>query len=696
MSNLVLKTNSSTIEYDQLVKQFAGLGYDRVPIVIERNEFSVKGSIIDVFPANQSHPLRIEYDFDKIVSIRSFDINTQRSLTQLEITEIAKAGSIPHFMSRASQTEGVGIFLISDIKNDDFVVHVNHGIGIFKGLRRLKMNEIEGEYLLVQYAGNDQIYVPLNQINMVHKYTGSENFQITSLSAKTWEKEKNKAKKATENIAEELLELYRYREQNKGFAFKADGVWEVDMSHSFPYKETPDQLKAIRDVAGDMEESRPMDRLVCGDVGYGKTEVALRAAFKASLDSKQVAILVPTTLLAQQHYHTFKNRFETFGHKIELLSRFRTPAQIRASLNRLANGEADVAIGTHRLLQKDVKFKDLGLLIIDEEQRFGVKHKEKLKQMRKSVDVITMSATPIPRTLYLSLAGARDISVINTPPRDRFPIKTTLAEYSTDLIREAIRLELARGGQIFFLHNEVRSIAGEAAKLQKIVPEARIAIGHGQMHKHELEQTMIEFLERKYDILVCTTIVESGLDIPNANTMIINNAERFGLSQLHQLRGRVGRSNHQAYTYLLYRAEALLTTEARERLQALKEYTALGAGYKIALRDLEIRGAGSILGKEQSGHIVAIGFTLFCKMLEASVIESRGETVPEDHPFDLATNEYIPDYFIPDERQRIAVYQRILSATKDTFSDICEEIADRFGRFPAPLQRLLDSVERQI
>ncbi|MFC1478131.1 DEAD/DEAH box helicase [Candidatus Margulisiibacteriota bacterium] len=479
METLILNINSSDIEYARLVEQLAGLGYDRVPIVVERNEFSVKGSIIDVYPANQSHPLRIEYDFDKIISIRSFDINTQRSLTQLETTEIAKAGSIPHFMSRVSQTEGVGIFLISDMKPNDFIVHVNHGIGIFKGLRRLKINEIEGEYLLLQYAGNDQIYVPLNQVNMVHKYTGSEHFQITSLSTKTWEKEKKKAKKASENIAEELLELYRYREQNKGFAFTADGAWEVDLSHSFPFKETPDQMKAIRDVTSDMEESRPMDRLVCGDVGYGKTEVALRAAFKASLDGKQVAILVPTTLLAQQHYHTFKNRFEPFGHKIELLSRFHTQSEIRASLNRLANGEADVAIGTHRLIQKDVKFKDLGLLIIDEEQRFGVKHKEKLKQMRKQVDVITMSATPIPRTLYLSLAGARDISVINTPPRDRFPIKTTLSEYGINLIRQAIRLELERGGQIFFVHNEVRSIAGEAAKLQKIVPEARIAIGHG-------------------------------------------------------------------------------------------------------------------------------------------------------------------------------------------------------------------------
>ncbi|MFC1595983.1 transcription-repair coupling factor [Candidatus Margulisiibacteriota bacterium] len=695
MNNIVLKKDSAAVSHEQLIERLHQTAYARVPIVVERSEYSVKGSIIDVFPSNQSHPLRIEYDYDQIVSIRSFDVNSQRSLSELEETEICHADSIPNFMARVSQSEGAGIFLISDIKVDDFIVHANHGIGIFKGLHRLKIAQIEGEYLLLQYAGNDQVYVPLNQINLVHKYTGTENFQLTSLAGKTWEREKKKAKKAAENIAEELLELYRHREHHKGHAFSTDGLWEVDMTRSFPHKETPDQLKAIKAISKDMEDHKPMDRLICGDVGYGKTEVALRAAFKATLDGKQVAILVPTTLLAQQHFHTFSNRFVPFGHKIELLCRFRTPAQVRASLKRLASGESEVAIGTHRLFQKDVKFKDLGLLIIDEEQRFGVKHKEMLKQMRKTVDVITMSATPIPRTLYLSLAGARDISVINTPPRDRYPIKTVLSEYNPGLVKQAVQTELKRKGQIFFVHNEVKTIDGEAAKLQKIVPEARIAIAHGQMPEHRLEQTMLEFLNREYDILVCTTIIESGLDIPSANTMIINHSNRFGLSQLHQLRGRVGRSNHQAFTYLLYRSQSLLTTEARERLQALKEYTALGSGYQIALRDLEIRGAGNILGREQSGHIAAIGFTLFCKLLEDSVRKARGEKIEATKTYELETDEYIPDYYIPDERQRIAVYQRLLDSTPHTFPEICEELLDRFGKFPQPLQRLLDSVERQ-
>ncbi|MFA5927683.1 MAG: transcription-repair coupling factor [Candidatus Margulisiibacteriota bacterium] len=693
--SIELRINSEA-DYDELIKKLAGFEYVRVPIVVERGEFSVKGSILDIFPANQTHPLRIEFDFDKIISLRSFDINSQRSLSTLNETEITQAGSIPNFMARVSDTEGVGAFLISDIKPGDIVVHVHHGIGIFRGLQRLKIQKIEGEYLQLEYAGGDQIFVPLNQINQIHRFTGPGEARITSLAAKSWENEKRKAKKTTENIAGELMELYRFREQNRGFAFSQDGVWEIDVAQAFPYKETPDQLKAIKAVTADMEDHKSMDRLICGDVGYGKTEVALRAAFKATLDHKQVAILVPTTLLAQQHYHTFANRFAPFGHKIELLSRFRTPAEIRASLKRLASGEADVAIGTHRLLQKDVQFIDLGLLVIDEEQRFGVKHKEKLKQMRKTVDVLTMSATPIPRTLYMSLSGARDISVINTPPKDRFPIKTVLAEYNEGLIREAVERELARGGQVFFVHNVVQSIAGEANKLQHILPGVRIAIGHGQMPEHQLEKTMVDFLDNKYDVLVCTTIIESGLDIPNTNTIIINNADRFGLAQLHQLRGRVGRSNRQAYNYLLYKSDELLTTDARERLQALKEYTALGAGYQIALRDLEIRGAGNIVGAEQSGHIAAIGFTLFCKLLEESVQEAKGEELPREKLFELENDEYIPDYYIPDSRQRIAVYQRLLNTDKESFMELCEELLDRFGKIPRPMQRMLDSIERQV
>ena len=696
MNTITLLTKSKTINHDQLVEKLHQLGYARVPIVVERTEYSVKGSVIDVYPSNQSHPLRIEFDFDELISIRSFDINSQRSISQITETEIATADSVPDFMVRVSESEGIGMMLISDIKTGDYVVHANHGIGLFEGLQRLKVAKIEGEYLLIKYAGADRIYVPLNQIALVHKYGGPGNPKVTSLATKEWDKEKTRAKKATEDIAQELLELYKYREQNQGFAFSEDSVWEVDMRQGFPFKETPDQLKAIEAISKDMEDSKPMDRLVCGDVGYGKTEVALRAAFKATLDGKQVAILVPTTLLAQQHYHTFLNRFENFGHRVELLSRFHTKKQVVESLKRLASGESDVAIGTHRLLSNDVKFKDLGLLIIDEEQRFGVKSKEKLKQLRKMVDVLTMSATPIPRTLYMSLSGARDISVINTPPRDRYPIKTTLSEYNNKIIKDAIEFELERAGQVFFVHNMVQTIAGEANKIQKIVPKAKIAIAHGQMPEHELEQTMIDFLERKYDVLVCTTIIESGLDIPNANTIILNNADRFGLAQMHQLRGRVGRSNRHAFAYLLYRSNELITTDAHERLQSLKEYTALGAGYQIAMRDLELRGSGNILGKEQSGHVAAIGFTLFCKMLEESVLEAKGEEVADQKQFEFAPHEYIPEYFIPDSRQRIAVYQRLMAVTPQTFNDLCEELLDRFGQFPLPLQRMLDAIERQI
>jgi len=690
--SLILKCSSNNLSHCNLTEQLIALDYQRVPIVVERNEFSVKGSVIDIFPANHSHPIRIEYDFDQIISIRSFNIHSQRSISKLKETEIVKAGSIPNFMSRVSESENSDLFLVSDIKPGDFVVHINHGIGIFLGLKRLKVKEIEGEYLKVQYAGQDQLFIPLNQIKLIHRYSGSNTPSVTSLGKSNWEKQKKKAKKATEDIAQDLLELYRYRKQKAGFAFSEDTLWEIDITESFPFKETPDQLKAIQEINKDMEEHKPMDRLLCGDVGYGKTEVALRAAFKAVINNKQVAILVPTTLLAQQHYNTFKERFAPFGHKIEVLSRLKTAAEIKTSIQNIQTGSSDLIIGTHRLLQKDVIFHKLGLLIIDEEQRFGVKHKEKLKQLKKTVDVLTMSATPIPRTLYLSLAGARDISIINTPPKDRLPIKTILAEYQTGLLKQAIENELKRQGQVFFLHNEIQSIISEANKIKTIVPSAKIAIAHGQMSSQQLEKTMVDFLEKKYNVLVCTTIIESGLDITNANTIIINDANKFGLAQLHQLRGRVGRSTRTAYAYLFYRSETLLSTVAHERLQALKEYTTLGSGYQIALRDLEIRGAGNILGTQQSGQIASIGFTLFCKLLQESVQEARGEVITPDKNFELPENAYIPDYYIPDERQRFAVYQRLLNSTKDTINEIREEIRDRFGKIPMPLQYMIDSI----
>lgn len=696
MNILTLKHKTSKTSYNDLIDWLIKNNYLRVPIVVERGEFSVKGSIIDIYPSNQTHPIRIEYFEELIESIRSFDVNNQKSISPIIITDIMPAKNIPNFMAKASSNISTSDILIADIKKGEPIVHVNYGIGIFDGLKRLKINNIEGEYIKINYADNGVIYVPLSQINSIHKYIGSTNVQVSSLNSNKWQKEKKKAKKATESIAMELLELYRYREKKLGFAFSNDDVFEIDLKKGFPYQETEDQKKAINAVKKDMEQFKPMDRLICGDVGYGKTEVAIRAVFKASVDKKQSAIIAPTTILAEQHYHTFKNRLAPFGHKIELLSRLKSKEELKKSLYNLKNGLSDIAIGTHRLLQKDVQFSDLGLLIIDEEQRFGVKHKETIKQLKKNIDVLTMSATPIPRTLYLSLAGARDISVINTPPKERLPIKTILCEYNEAIIKNAILEELKREGQIFFVHNEVKTIASQADLLKKILPDLKIGIGHGQMPPQKLEAIMLDFLNKKYDLLICTTIIESGLDIANANTIIINKADRFGLSQLHQLRGRVGRSNFQAYAYLLYNSYELLSTDAKQRLQALKEYTALGSGYHIALRDMEIRGTGNILGSEQSGNINSIGFSLFCSLLNEAVSEAKGEIKPKLKEYFFKDKEYIPEAYIPDERQRLAIYKRLVNADKETLPLIIEELLDRFGKMPKQLESLISDIETQL
>jgi len=590
---------------------------------------------------------------------------------------------------------GFSLTSLRELQEGDYVVHIHHGIGVYRGLVRQSIEGIEREYLLIEYAEGDRLYVPVTQLDRVQKYIGTDGQRPTihSLQGTHWARQKRRAKRAALALAQELLTLYRAREQAEGHAFSPDSPWLHELEASFRWEETPDQLRAIEEVKRDMESKRPADRLVCGDVGFGKTEVAIRAAFKAVLDGKQVAVLVPTTVLAEQHYYTFTERLAPYPVRVEMLSRFKAPAERRAIVAGLRDGTVDIVIGTHRLLMSDVKFKDLGLVIIDEEQRFGVAQKEKLKKLRHVVDVLTLTATPIPRTLNMALSGIRDISVINDPPRGRLPVRTYVRERDDDLIREAIRRELSRGGQVFFVHNRVQSIKHVAAHVQRLVPEARIAIGHGRMPEDELERVMMAFYAHEIDVLVCTTIVENGLDVPNANTIIVDDADRMGLAQLYQLRGRVGRSDRQAYAYFLYRYPHRLTEDAERRLRAIEEFAELGSGLKLALRDLEIRGAGNLLGPEQSGHIANVGLDMFCEMLADSVRVLKGDSryLADKHPtIDLPVTAVIPASYLDDDNQRIAAYRRLGAAqTEDEVESIAEELRDRYGPLPKPVQALV-------
>lgn len=581
-----------------------------------------------------------------------------------------------------------------DIKTGDYVVHVNHGIGRYLGVSPLTIGGVQKEYLLVKYAGEDKLYVPVDQVGLIQKYLGGEGEppRLSSLGGAEWARAKGKVKEAVREMAGELLALYAARETVSGYAFGKDTVWQKEFEDAFPYEETVDQLRAIEEIKADMECRKPMDRLLCGDVGYGKTEVALRAAFKAVMDGKQVAMLAPTTILAQQHYNTFQERFANYPVNVEVLSRFRTPREQRQVLQGLGRGVVDIVIGTHRILQEDVRFNDLGLLIVDEEQRFGVAHKERLKMMRKDVDVLTLSATPIPRTLHMSLVGMRDTSILETPPEDRYPVQTYVLEEDPVLIREAISRELSRGGQVFFVYNRVADLNRIAARLKDLVPDARIVMGHGQMREDELEQAMLDFMNREFDVLVCTTIIENGLDIPNVNTLIVKEAGMMGLAQLYQLRGRVGRSNRQAYAYFTYRKDRVLGEAAEKRLVAIREFTELGSGFKIAMRDLEIRGAGNILGAQQHGHIAAVGFDLYCRLMEEAVREARGEETPKkvETTVELPVEAYIPDTYIPDANQKLEIYKRLAGMTAaDDLPELEDELVDRFGDLPGPVQNLL-------
>ena len=583
----------------------------------------------------------------------------------------------------------------SELKPGDYVVHIDHGIGQFEGLRNLESEGARGEFMTLRYADDARLYVPLERMDLVQIYHTVEGAAppLDKLGGTAWVARKSRVRKSLADMAEQLIKLYAERKSATGFTFAPDGNWQREFEDAFPFDETPDQANAIADVKRDMERPLPMDRLLCGDVGYGKTEVAMRAAFKAVADSKQVAVLAPTTVLVFQHYETFRRRFAAFPIRIEMLSRFRTPREQKEILAAIEAGKVDVVIGTHRLISKDVRFQDLGLLVIDEEQRFGVAHKERLKEMKKDVDALSLSATPIPRTLHMSLAGLRDMSVIETPPRDRLAIQTVVAPFQEALVQRAIREELLRKGQVFFIHNRVQSIYSLAGLLQKLVPEARIVVAHGQMNERDLESAMIKFVKDEADVLVSTTIVENGLDIPRANTIIINRADRFGLGELYQLRGRVGRSNQRAYAYLLVPPEGSLSDLARRRLSALKEFSELGAGFRIAALDLELRGAGNLLGRQQHGHINAIGFDLYCQMLERAVASLKGEqTLPERRcTLHLGLDIRIPPEYIPSENLRLRTYKRIAGISNDTErEDEHRELADRFGPPPPAVANLLD------
>ena len=611
-----------------------------------------------------------------VVSDREiFDVHQKRRKRRIENTERIKS--------------------YNDLHPGDYVVHQSHGIGIYEGIKKITAFSVTKDYLQISYRGADVLYVPIEQMDVLYKYSGNTEKALTlnKLGGTDWSKTKQRVKKSTEEMAKRLVELYAKREQTGGYAFSRDTVWQREFEDTFKYSETEDQLRSIEEVKEDMEKPRPMDRLLCGDVGFGKTEVALRAAFKAVTDGKQVAYLCPTTILAMQHYNTFLSRMEKFPINIGMLSRFRTPAQQKKILKQLKDGELDIVIGTHKLLQDSVEFKDLGLLIVDEEQRFGVAHKEKLKEIKKNVDVLTMTATPIPRTLHMSMISIRDMSVLTEPPQNRYPVRTYVLEENQRVLIDAIKNELARGGQVFYLHNRVQGIYGVSEWIKREIPEARVSVGHGKMKESELEDIMYSMVNGDTDVLVCTTIIETGLDIPNANTIIIEDADRMGLAQLYQLRGRVGRSNRMAYAYLTYRRDKMLSDTAEKRLRAIKEFTEFGSGFKIAMRDLEIRGAGNVLGPEQSGHMEAVGYDMYCKILKESVDMMQGIAVEEEFTttVDIALDAYIPDRYIKTSEHRIEIYKKIaqISGDEDRM-EIEDELIDRFGDIPRQVRNVIE------
>ncbi|OGC06922.1 transcription-repair coupling factor [candidate division WOR-1 bacterium RIFOXYA2_FULL_36_21] len=817
------------IRLDKLISRLIEYDYERLPVVGEHGEFSVRGGIIDIFPSNSDYPFRLEFLGDEIESIRPFDPVTQRSKEKIEnikifknneerdvsllyalpkettliideknilkgasdqlIKDISLSPDVlkdivpfiellkeakkfnlfyfsgffetqeePLFYSSSDYTnkisvleekrdvlivtehpsrfspslkivkgrirsgfkfgdcevlsdkelfgvksaraktetklvEGVGPDIRADFNIGDYVVHEDYGVAIYKGLHKIE----EGEFILLEFAENDRLYVPPHSMGRVEKYISEEGYRpkLSRMGGVAWKAIKSKVKKSVRDLTKELLALYSERKEINKIPYSQDDLWQSELKDSFPYEETPDQLKAISDIKNDLESDKPMERLLCGDVGYGKTEVAIRAIVKVAQANKQVALLVPTTILADQHYHYLKERLSVFPLKVEMLSRFKSKDEQKKVIEQLKSGEINIIVGTHRLLQKDVHFKDIGLLVVDEEHRFGVSHKEKLKKIKKNIDILSMTATPIPRTLYMSLAGTRDLSLIQTPPADRSPIRTYVSPFDEALVREAILRELDRGGQIFFVHNRIETIDNIAAKIKRLVPEAKLVVAHGRMREIDLEKVMEKFLDQRCDILLCTAIIESGLDIPNANTILIDNAHKLGLAQLYQLRGRVGRSEVRGYAYLLYDPKDIIAENSLARLKAIQEFISLGSGYRLALRDLEIRGSGNLLGAQQHGHMLSVGFDLYCELLDEAVKEIKGikEPTPRQVVIDVEKEGYIPGKYIEDEQQRIAIYRRLnLLSCLDELKDFKDEIKDRFGKIPQEVLKLFDFV----
>ena len=649
-------------------------------IVSKSRDVEIKSSQIIICPGNISRGF--EYKPIKFVVI-----------TDNEIIGVQKRISANKKKKKNKNGQKIDSFL--DLNIGDYVVHENSGIGRYTGIEQVVVNNIKKDYIKIIYQGGDNLYVPIDQMDKVQKYIGAdaERVKLNKLGTSEWGKAKAKVKREIEDMTKDLIDLYARREQVKGFKFSKDTLWQKEFEDLFPHEETEDQLKAIKETKKDMESSKVMDRLVCGDVGYGKTEVAIRAIFKACMDNKQVAVLVPTTILAQQHYNTFKERFENYPIRVEVLSRFKTAKQQKQIIEDAKKGLVDILIGTHRIVSKDIELPKLGLVVIDEEQRFGVKHKEALKKIKNTVDVLTLSATPIPRTLHMSLSGIRDMSVIEEPPQERHPVITYVTEAKDSIIQDEVERELARGGQVFFVYNRVEGIERIAAKVRELVPDARVGVAHGRMTPKELENIIIDFLNKEYDVLVCTTIVETGMDISNANTMIIYDADKMGLAQLYQLRGRVGRSSRQGYAYLMYEKDKVLSEVAEKRLKAIKEFTEFGSGFKIAMRDLEIRGAGNILGSKQHGHMAVIGYDLYVKMLNDAIRKVKGESIVEDVDveIDLSVNAYIPDYYIDDELIKLEMYKKIACIeNKEDLAEVQYELEDRFSDIPKPVETLLN------
>ncbi len=682
------------VDVDLIIEELENYKYSRVTLALSPGDYAIRGSIIDVFPSNQNVPIRIELFDTEIEDIRTFEPTSQRSLTKLKNIEIN-----PFDKNVKHHDHIIPHEILFDLNQGDKVVHINHGIGIYQGLKRLKFGKYEGEYAVVEYQENDKIYIPIEQLTRIYKFSGGVDPKVNSLRDKQWEKTQKKVKKVVKDVAKDLFYLYKNRKLNEGFSFAEDSEMSIQLAESFPFKETRDQQKAIDDVRKDMESAKVMDRLICGDVGFGKTEVAIRAALKAVESRKQVVLLAPTTILSKQHYEVFNKRLGILGVNVEFLNRFKTRKEQRDTLQRLQQGLTDVIVGTHRLLQKDVEFADLGLVVIDEEQRFGVMAKERLKKYRSHVDVLTLSATPLPRTLYMSISGIRDISVINTPPLERLPIITEEHVFDIDFIKKKINKETRRNGQVFILHNRIHDIIHLRNQIHNVMPGLDIRIGHGQMKPRELEQLMVEFYENKFPVLIATTIIENGVDIPNAHTIFVNNAEHFGLAQLHQLRGRVGRNQVQSYCYLMYKNADKFTDEVKTRFEALMEFSTLGSGYDIALRDLELRGIGNILGTEQSGYMEAVGFEFYMHLLNNAIAKEKG-VQQKERPYITISSKmqaYISEDYIPDMNIRLALYKSIaeLSSQKQVES-LKQECVDRFGPLPHNLVIMLQVISEEV